>query len=64
MNTTIVQLVEIYNIQLHVSALYVDLHTGPKHVVVYYISLLIVILLCSLLYVYIDIYTHYSFVQV
>ena len=23
------------------------LHTGPKHVVVYYISLLIIILLCS-----------------
>ena len=33
------------------------LHTGPKHVVVYYILLLIVILLCSWLYVYIDIYT-------
>jgi len=38
------------------------LRTGPKHVVVYYISLLILILLCSWLYVYIDIYTHYSFV--
>ena len=70
MNTTILQLVTIYNIQLHVSALYVDhhqvvrsttvqrlgeffgqpddgLHTGPKHVVVYYTLLLIVILLCS-----------------
>jgi len=33
------------------------LHTGPKHVVIYYILLLIVILLCSWLYVYIDIYT-------
>jgi len=32
-------------------------HTGPKHVVVYYISLLTVILLCSWVYVYIDIYT-------
>jgi len=30
---------------------------GPKHVVVYYISLVIVILLCSWLYVYIDIHT-------
>ena len=39
------------------------LHTGPKHVVVYYILLLTVILLCSWLYVYIDIYTHYSFVS-
>ena len=34
------------------------LYTGPKHVVVSYILLLIVILLCSWLYVYID--THYS----
>ena len=33
------------------------LHTGPKHVVVYNILLLTVILLCSWLYVYIDIYT-------
>ena len=33
------------------------LHTGPKHVFVYYISLLTVILLCSWLYMYIDIYT-------
>ena len=32
------------------------LHTGPKHVVLYYILLLIVILLCSWLYVYIDTY--------
>jgi len=47
MNTTILQLVAIYNIQLHVSALYVGLHTGPKHVVVYYIFLLTVLLLCS-----------------
>ena len=53
MNTTILKLVAIYNIQLHVSALYVfgqpddGLHTGPKHVVVYYILLPIVILLCS-----------------
>jgi len=58
MNTTTLQLVAIYNIQLHVSALYVGhhkffgqpddgLHTGPKHIVVYYILLLIVILLSS-----------------
>jgi len=33
------------------------LHTGPKHVVVSYILLLIVILLCSWLRIYIDIYT-------
>ena len=33
------------------------LYTGPKHVAVYYILLLIVVLLCSRLYVYIDIYT-------
>ena len=33
------------------------LHTGPKHVVLSYISLLIVILLCSWLFVYIGIYT-------
>jgi hypothetical protein len=31
------------------------LHTGPKHVLVSYILLLIVILLCSRLYVYIGI---------
>ena len=35
------------------------LHTGPKHVVVYYILLLTVILLCSWLCIYR--YTHYSF---
>jgi len=33
------------------------LHAGPKHVVVYYVLLLIVILLCSWLYVFIDIHT-------
>ena len=67
MNTTILQLVAIYNIQLHVSALYVGhhqvvqpddgLHIGPKHVVVNYILLLIAIVLCSWLYAYIDICT-------
>jgi len=61
-STTTLQLVTIYNIQLHVSAVYVvhhqivnkffgqpddGLHTGPKYVIVYYISLLSVILLCS-----------------
>jgi hypothetical protein len=34
------------------------LHVGPKHVVVYYISPLIVLWLCSWLYVYIDIYIY------
>jgi len=47
MNTTILQLVAIYKIQLHVSALYVG---------VSYILLQTVILLCSWLYVCIDIY--------
>jgi len=48
MNTAILQLVAIYNIQLHVWAVYDDgLHTGPKRVVVYYILLLIILLLCS-----------------
>jgi len=32
-------------------------HTGPKHVDVNYLLLLILILLCSWLYVYVDIYT-------
>jgi len=41
MNTTILPLVAIYNIQLHVDS--DGLHTGPKHVVVSYVSLLIVI---------------------
>jgi len=49
------QLVAVYKIQLHVLALYVGqllwtddgLHTGPKHVVVSYVLLLIAILLCS-----------------
>ena len=60
MNTTILQLVAIYNIQLHVSALYVGLYTGPKHVVVYYISLLTNIVVFMTIYIYI--YIHYSFV--
>ena len=42
---------------IHNAALCYGLHTGTKHVVVYYTLLLIVILLCSWLYVYIDIYT-------
>ena len=37
MNTTILQLVAIYNIQLHVSALYIGLHQGcPKNLLIDY----------------------------
>ena len=70
MDTTILQLVAIYNTTACFDPVCRpssgcpknlltddDLHTRPKHVVVYYILLLIVILLCSLLYAYIDIYT-------
>ena len=48
-NTTILQLVAMYNIEQVVPKNLLSgdgLHTGSKHVVVYYISLLIVILLC------------------
>jgi len=57
MNTTIIQLVAIYKVQLHDDGL----HTVPKHVVVSYILLLIIILLCLWLHIYIDICTRYSF---
>jgi len=70
MNTIILQLVAIYNIQLHVSTLYVGHHQVVQRTllsdytvcVVIYITLLIVILLYSWLYECIYIYAHYSFV--